>query len=347
MKVCFASYQSLMMLRGGPRTQIFQTKLELEKLGVRVSLFDPWKEFHAKDFDLVHIFSANMGTYHLARVLHLSGVPTVVTPIFLTRHSNRYVRSIVSADKVIRRYIRGHWTDFGMIAEMCRWAGAVLPNTADEAALVEEGFGVPRERISIVPNGVERRFAKANPALFRRKMGIERFVLSVGHIGPERKNVRRLLHALEGVNHQAVVIGRIEHSAEAEECLALARRNPRVIVLDSLPHDSPLLASAYAACDAFVLPSLFETPGIAALEAALAGARVVITDRGGTKDYFGEQADYVDPYSVESIRGGIVTALGKPRTPALRRHIEKNFLWSGVARKTKAAYERALSSPSR
>jgi len=43
-----------------------------------------------------------------------------------------------------------------------------------------------------------------------------------------------------------------------------------------------MLASAYAACDVFVLPSMFETPGIAALEAGLAGAKIVITKYGGT-----------------------------------------------------------------
>ncbi len=35
-----------------------------------------------------------------------------------------------------------------------------------------------------------------------------------------------------------------------------------------LDHDDPLLASAYAAARVFALPSWFETPGLAALEAA-------------------------------------------------------------------------------
>ena len=43
--------------------------------------------------------------------------------------------------------------------------------------------------------------------------------------------------------------------------------------LGASDHDDPLLASAYAAARVFALPSWFETPGLAALEAALAGRR--------------------------------------------------------------------------
>jgi glycosyltransferase involved in cell wall biosynthesis len=104
-----------------------------------------------------------------------------------------------------------------------------------------------------------------------------------------------------------------------------------------------MLASAYAACEVFVLPSLFETPGIAALEAGLAGAKIVITPHGGTRDYFGLLAQYVDPFSVESIRIGILSALSANRTDTLQHHIKKEFLWSTTAEKTLAVYQRVLS----
>ncbi len=344
MKICFATYQAVMMLKGGPRTQILQTKAELEKLGVKVALFDGWKEFRKADFDLVHIFSANIGTYHLARMFKMLGVPTVVTPIFYTRRYQAAARSVVRFDHAIRTFVRGFWTDYGLIAEMSHWAKGVFPNTMEEASLLANGFGVPQEKISVIPNGVEQRFSNADAGLFRKKVGIERFILNVGHIGPERKNVHRLIQALDGINHQAVIIGRIEETARGKACLELARKNARITIIDSLPHDSPLLASAYAACDAFVLPSLFETPGIAALEAGLAGAKVVITPHGGTKEYFGNDAQYVDPYSVDDIRRGILASLEKRKSATLRDRIMKEFLWKGAAKKTKGEYEKLLTS---
>ena len=56
-----------------------------------------------------------------------------------------------------------------------------------------------------------------------------------------------------------------------------------------------LQRSAYAAAEALVLPSFLETPGLVALEAAAAGIpRLVITNAGCTKEYFGNLA-YPNP----------------------------------------------------
>ena len=338
MRVCLTTYQAVMMLKGGPRTQVLQSKMELEQRGVRVSLFNSWKEFHQTSFDLVHVFGANIGTYHLAREFHKLGVPMVISPIFYTRHTSEYVRRVVQTGTLLKRFSRGIWTDYGMMAEMCSWATVVAANTVAEASLFVDGMGVPEEKVRIVPNGVEPRFEKAKPTLFRKTYGEEKFILSVGHIGPERKNVFRLIRALEEINHPVFIIGRIEDTPAGRQCVELAKKNPRVTILDSIDHDSDLLASAYAACDVFVLPSQFETPGIAALEAGLAGAKVVITPHGGTKEYFADLAEYVDPYSVKSIRDGIKIALIRNKDKRLRDRIRKEYLWTNVVEQLHSVY---------
>jgi glycosyltransferase involved in cell wall biosynthesis len=331
------------MLKGGPRTQIFQTKRGLEELGVDVELFNSWEEFQPGRYDLVHLFGANIGSYHFAREFHKIGITMVVSPIFFSRHSPLFVRTIKSFDSILRNVARGVWTDYGLAAEICRWSKLVLPNTAMEANFIERGFGIASERVVVIPNGVEKRFADGDPSIFTSKYGVKNFVLNVGHIGPARKNVLRLIHTLEGIRQPAVIIGRIEDTPEGRACLEAAKKNERLLILDSISHDSELLASTYAAADVFALPSTFETPGIAALEAALAGAKIVITPRGGTMEYFGDYAEYVEPTSEELIHHGIITALNKPKSPALREHIMKEFLWESVAKKTKAAYDSALN----
>ena len=343
MNVCFATYHSVMMLKGGPRTQVFQTKECLERLGVGVTLFESWAEFRKETVDLVHLFGANIGTYHLAREMHKLGIPIVVSPIFFTRRAAPFVRSIAAVDSLVRRYAHGVWTDYGLVKEICSWARAAVPNTSGEAYLLERGLGVPREKITVVPNGVEERFYRADPNLFKKQYGLEGFILNVGHIGPERKNVLRLIQALEKINCPAVIIGRIEDNEYGRACLESAKKNPRLLILDNIPHESELLASAFAACDVFALPSYYETPGIAALEAALAGAKIVITKNGGTKDYFGEYAQYVEPTSAELIGHGIVTALNRPKDDILRERIKREFLWERVAEKTLQVYQKVVS----
>ncbi len=334
-----------MMLKGGPRTQILQMKRCLEESGVQVSLFDSWEELRKPEIDLVHIFGANLGTYHFAREVRKLEIPMVVTPIFFTRHSAPFVRSIVTAYGLVRNVARGVWTDYALASEICSWAQAVLPNTTSEARLVECGLGIVKERIEVIPNGVEKRFSDAEGALFKEKYGKEGFVLNVGHIGPPRKNVYRLICALEDVHVPSVIIGRLEQNEYGRRCMERAKKNPRLLILDSLPNDSPLLSSAYAASDVFVLPSIFETPGIAALEAALAGAKIAITKYGGTEDYFGPYAEYLEPTSVELIHHAIVTALNKPRDHALREHVRAEFLWERVAERTAAVYKKVLNAP--
>ncbi len=338
MNVCIASYQSAMLLKGGPKTQILQTKRGLESLGVTVTLFDSWEEIRKGQVDLVHLFGANIGTYHLAREIHKLGIPMVVSPIFFSRHSAPFIRTAVTAQRVLGGVLRGTWTDYGLAADICSWSKAVLPNTAGEAALIRNGIGIPSERLTVVPNGVEERFRSATPDLFRATYGIENFVLNVGHVGPGRKNVFRLIQALEKVNAPSVIIGRIEDNDYGRLCVDEAKKNPRILLLDAIPNDSELLASAYAACDVFVLPSLFETPGIAALEAALAGAKVVVTKFGGTEEYFGDDAEYVEPTSWELIHHGIMTAMNKPKNTLLRDRVAGKYLWRHVAEQTLAVY---------
>ena len=344
MHILFATSQATALTRGGVRTQVLQTKEALENLGVHVTLFDTWQNFQANEFDLVHVFAANMATYHFARAVKTQGLPLVISPVFYTRRTANVVQNVIKVDKLISRKVRGIWTDYGLIAEMCSWAEVITPNTTEEGKLFVDAFRIPKKNVIVIPNGVEERFAHAKPGLFEREYGIKNFILSVGHIGPERKNYLRLIEALERIDHPAVIIGRIEDTPSGRACLERASRNPRLLMVDAIPHDSMLLASAYAACDVFVLTSQFETPGIAALEASLAGAKIVITSVGGTRDYFGNDAIYVEPESIESIREGIQIALKNKKENVLQTKIKKEFLWEKVGEKTKQVYNTILGS---
>ena len=332
-----------MMLKGGPRTQILQMKSELERLSVNVTLFDSWNNFERAKYDLVHLFGANIGTYHLARELHKLGIPLVVSPIFFSLHSSRYLRTALAFDSLVRNVYKGFWIDYRFLRDICHWSHAVVPNTLKESQLLIDGIGIAPEKTTVVPNGVDERFSHADKSLFMQTYGMDNFILNVGHIGPARKNVLTLIKVLAGLDLPVVLIGRIENNIAGKRCLEEAKKNPRLLVLDSIPNDSPMLASAYAASDVFVLPSLFETPGIAALEAALAGSKIVITKYGGTEEYFGEFAEYIDPKSPSDIRRGIEIATGKKKTNDLSALIRRDFLWDEVARKTLNVYQQVLS----
>ena len=123
-----------------------------------------------------------------------------------------------------------------------------------------------------------------------------------------------------------------------------ASQNPQVTLTGHIQHNDPLLASAYAASRLFVLPAYFETPGIAALEAALCNTPVVITQNGGTKDYFADDAVYVNPKSVNDIREGIRRGLTLPGgSRKLKERILDTFLWEHTGAKTAEIYKTVLA----
>lgn len=343
MKVTFASYHTISLKHGGPLSQALQTKKYLEKMGIDVHLFNPWDSIDKyKESDLFHLFASNFANYDLAMYLNEFKKKYVVSSIFYTRRSAKTVKSVCKIQSGVNKLVRGTMHSYGFNRDICNWAEHILPNTTKEGDLIRNSFDIPESKITMVPNGVEDRFLSANPDLFYKKYGLKDFIIYVGHVGVQRKNTLALMKALRNINHPAVIIGKVSNTKEAEECLREAQKNPNILLIDGLDHEDPMLASAYAASSVFALPALFETPGIAALEAAITGSKVVITPHGGTQDYFGNMAEYVDPYNTESIAKGIEKALNDKSDNGLKKHVEQNFLWQKVAEKTAAIYEKVL-----
>ena len=345
MKVTLACYHAIMMRHGGPMTHILQIKKHLEKLGLEIELIDIWKSREdIFNTDLFHLHASNISLWDLAGYLHAHKTKFVVTPIFFTRRSAPILRMTCRIDSFLQNFTQGIWSSYGTTQDICNWAQHILPNTSAEARLIRDGLSIPENKITVIPNGVEKRFAEAEPSLFHNKYGVKDFILNVGHIGVDRKKTLSLIRALSKIDHPAVIIGRIFPSKEADLCLEEGKKNKNLTIITGIDHDSPMLASAYAASSVFALPAMYETPGIAALEAGLAGAKIVITPHGGTKDYFRNMATYVDPYSITSIRNGIEKALNKKSDNQLKNYIENNFLWQKVAELTANIYNQVLEN---
>jgi len=342
MKICFATHEGVVLSKGGPYTKIKEVREKLLLKGLTVDLFNPWNS-KLNEYDIIHLVSSNFAVYNLARNLRVNNIRFIVEPVFYSTHSASFLRIINNLDKIVRSVSRGIWFDYGFTRDICEWAVKVIPNTSDELKIISEGLSITKEKFRIIHNGVSDRFLNADPGLFEKKYGMKDFILCVGHLGPARKNVLSLVKALSKINHPAVFIEKIIPSTESEQILKYAGENKNLKIIDAMDNNSPILASAYAACNTFVLPSLYETPGIAALEAALAGAKIVITPYGGTKDYFKDMAEYVNPYSVDSIRDGIEKTLNKPKDDKLKEHIKQNFLWDKIADETINIYNEVLN----
>jgi glycosyltransferase involved in cell wall biosynthesis len=337
MRVLFITTPDVCINKGGLYTQIIKTKVWLERMGYEIDLFDVWDPLKEK-YNLVHLFRADVSLYDVARRLKKDrNFNLALSPVFASTHNLPILKTTAIANKISRR--AKFFTLHHFVAELLRLANVILPNTYREVKLLSRGFGIPKSKFRVIPNGVDERFYFASPELFEKKYGIKDFILYVGHIGYERKNTMRLLKVLRKIDHPTVFIGPVLGGEYGERCMKEIHQNKNIRLIPPLPQDSPLLESAYAACDTFVLPSIYETPGIAALEAGLAGAKICITKYGGTEEYFGKYASYVNPRNKNSIYNGIIKTLEAKKDTDLKEHIRKNFLWEMVAKKTADVYQ--------
>ncbi len=333
---------SIAAVRGGLRTQALQTMAHISNHGVEPVQLSPWADVSELQLDLVHVFGASLENEGVMRRLHEMEIPLVLSPVFFNNKKPGMIKAALKMEKFIRIFNKGIHSDLSVRAGLCNLALMNFPNTASEGKLIHEAFSVPKKNISVIPNGVEKYFKKADAALFIEKYNLQDFVLFVGQAGAPRKNVIKLLEIAPKIDAPVVIIGSFFQDEYGEKCKQLAEKSGNVTLVETLPHNSELLASAYAAAKVFALPSLFETPGIAAMEAALAGAEVVITERGGTKEYFGNFAQYIDPNSSESLLKAIKKALNGKRNPELKQRILTNYTWDNIAKLTAENYRRLL-----
>ena len=171
-------------------------------------------------------------------------------------------------------------------------------------------FGVSEERMRVVPNGVLPAMAPQRPDEFFVRYGTIPFVLSVGRIEP-RKNTLGLIQAARRLGLPLVVAGEAPPGFERlRGGMPACRGRSNASGWGGSSIEDPLLASAYAAARVFALPRWFETPGLAALEAALAGCSVVITPYGSTREYFGDLVEYARPGAAWGDRAGHREVLG-------------------------------------
>jgi glycosyltransferase involved in cell wall biosynthesis len=326
---------------GGGENQLIQTGRYLEARGVQVRPFSPWND-RLDRASLLHLFGMSREGLQLARVARARGVPVVLSPICWIEPR---AMAVLATDRLGRWANQSKWRLKALVPRFPTWrrdllrvADAILPNSMAEGDQLIRWFGADPDKIRPVPNGVEERFAHATPLAFRAIHGPSDFVLYVGRIEP-RKNVLGLVEGVRKAGLPLVVIGDAlpGYEAYAADCKRAGEGFTRW--LPRVDHDDPLLESAYAAARVLALPSWFETPGLVALEAALAGTAVVITPHGCTREYFGDRVGYARPDRPIEIARVISDGWATGPDPELSSHVGKHYPWSEVARRTAEAYE--------
>lgn len=215
-------------------------------------------------------------------------------------------------------------------------------------------LGVPRDRVTVIPNGVNvARFADdtrlgscALDELWPGAHG-EPVVGSVGCLAP-RKDYATLLEALalvrdRGRSYRAVLVGDGPERGRLEARASALGLGDRVRFLGERTDVERLLP----AFDVFVLSSREEGIPNALLEAMAAGRASVATAVGGTPEVLthGETGWLVPPGSPEALARALDEAFADPgerarRGAAARRAARENLSLDAMTRRHEALYRR-------
>lgn len=352
LRIGISAPPSISLVNGGVRTQVSQTAEALQRLGHEIVWIQSNEPFPS--IDILHVFVASSEHWGLLRQLNSipqqSGknrTPIVLSPVFFAPKHIQLTKFKLYAESMVGKVFTGISSEYGIKKQICQLANIILPNTRAEQNQINRLFDIPIDRMQIIPNGVETRFMQEKSDEFEQRYGVKDFVLFVGQASATRKNILKLLEIAPSLDAPLVVIGDLGKDAYSQKCLDSIKKH-NIVHLPTLEHHSSLLASAYATAKVFVLPSLFETPGIAAMEAALAGCAIVITQNGGTKEYFKDMASYINPLDTGQLRASINELLGtnvtqlEVQNAQLKDHILTHYSWDTVGSMSLAAYESLL-----
>jgi glycosyltransferase involved in cell wall biosynthesis len=231
----------------------------------------------------------------------------------------------------------------------------IVPSEYTRRGLTD-GYGIPEERVLVVPHGVDAAtFSPAREggrALAAAKLGeVRPYVLFASIPSIAHKNLPVLKAAVarlaeRGLPHALVIAGGTsggEPTALVEEIAADLPGFPGRVAWVGHVGDRDL-AGLMAEADAFCLPSSFESFGLTALEAMACGAPVVAANRGALPEVVGDAAVLSDP-TPDGIEAALLRVLTEDglaeRLRAAGRARAEEMTWERTADGWLAALRRA------
>ena len=235
-------------------------------------------------------------------------------------------------------------------------ATEVIVNSNYMKGHVQGLFGLPFDKISVIPNGVNlNNFSGVERDYeFRRRyaMDNEKIILYVGRLVYE-KGVQHLISAMPKIlshyNDSKLIIagkgGMLDELRAQVNAMGLSNK---VYFTGYLNQKE--VQKMYKCADVAVFPSTYEPFGIVALEAMLAGVPTVVSDVGGLNEIVEHGVNGMKSYAgnPNSIADSILSLLFDPQlcmnvTKNARNKVKDEFNWQKIAQDTHYIYELAIS----
>ena len=269
-------------------------------------------------------------------------------PIVATIHATESGRNSGIHDET-QRYIND--TEWMLTYE----ASEVIVNSNYMKNELQRLFGLPYEKINVVPNGVNLNLFNGveRDYNFRRRFAMdnEKIILFMGRLVYE-KGIQHLIAAmpkiLNGYHDSKLIIcgkgGMLDELKAEANALGLGQK-----VYFAGYMNGKDVQRMYKAADIAVFPSTYEPFGIVALEAMLSENPVVVSDVGGLNEIVQHRENGMKSYAgnPNSIADSILELLYDHKlcadiTKKAKNKVRNEYNWSKIAQDTHFAYQKAI-----
>lgn len=236
--------------------------------------------------------------FALPDVCHQAGVPIACTLHF------PYDRHATIMGNLTRTWYRVYTNILGKYDR-------IVIFSQEQREMLNE-MGVAKERIAVIPNGVDETAFSPGASSFKAEIGAETLVTFLGRVDPE-KNVGALCEVFQQIDPppstKLVIVG------TGSEVGRLRRRyggDERIIFAGAIS-DLHMRVNILRGTDVFVLPSRIEGLSMAMLEAMSCGAATIATDVGSDGEALRGAGIVIDPEALDAqLRLALETLLAYP-----------------------------------
>ena len=326
MKLGFILPAACIAAKGGVPVQARMWKEGLENNGDQVEMISPWGEYDWGTFDYIIVFG--IGELLLGYVSLLRQYPNiklVCAPIIDFPKSLKEFRFRARFFGSVKFKVNRPLHD---LYYSCKYFDFFLARSEHEKRYIVEGLGVDANKVEIVPLSI--RFTEVLPDVDLKSK--ENFCLHVSRLSFWGKNVERLIEAAKKYKFQLKLAGSLFGKGDKEWLDKLIKDAPNIEYVGFLSEEE--LKIYYKRAKVFALPSIVEGVGFVALEAAVYGAEIVLTDIGAPKEYYDGRAFLVSPYDVDAIGKAVVNALQEGKSqPGLKQYILENYSFDVLSKR--------------
>ena len=269
-------------------------------------------------------------------------------PIVSTIHATESGRNSGIHDEV-QRYIND--TEWMLTYESTE----VIVNSNYMKRELQSLFGLPFEKINVVPNGININMFNSveRDYDFRRQYAAdnEKIILFMGRLVYE-KGIQHLISAmpkiLSGYNDAKLIIaGKGGMTDELKAQVNAMGISNKVYFTGYM--DAKQVCKMYKCADISVFPSTYEPFGIVALEAMLSGTPVVVSDIGGLNEIVQHGVDGMKSYAgnPNSLADSILALLYNPQlrdnvVKKAKSKVKNEYNWAKIAQDTHFTYQKAI-----